>query len=215
MSTSDVRIFDCVSEVLSENLGQTETQSYLQQIRQRYYNKHLPVKKYTSLDSTISNCRSCKEAEEKPVSGWWNWQDCDLLIVTANAYNDNKFSDSIAAFLKFTGFSSAFCGVVHITKCKFSEVQEKNINLCHHYVFDQIDVAKPKVIATIGNQAFNLFKTNQENYSSSIGDSWWWGIYKIYALPSFKNIEDDRWTEIFKRIHKEIYGEISDILDLT
>lgn len=215
MSTADVRIFDCVSEVLSQHLGQSEAQSYLDKIRQNYYNKHLPRIKFQVLDTAISKCRTCKNAQSEPESGWWNWQDCELMIVTSNASSDSKFANSLGKALSTAGFASAFCGCVHVTKCKFEKVSSENIDNCSNYVYDQIDVAKPQAIAVVGAAAFELFRTDQHNYTSAVGTSWYFGVYKIFCWPLLHTIEEDpSWISLMKETYQYIYGNNEDVINI-
>lgn len=214
MSTADVRIFDCVEEVLSSHLGQADSQSYLNEIRRLYYSKHLKNLPYRVVEEAISNCRTCTDASSAPTVGWWNWQDCDLLIVTSNTFNDERFSSELGGLLKDAGFSSAFCGAIGVTKCSFGKIQPGNIENCKNYVYEQIDIAKPKAIAILGADAYQLFKISDMNYTASIGQSWFWGIYKIFSLPSSRDFEDVRWNQILSRSHDFIYGQYDEILDV-
>ena len=166
------------------------------------------------MDSAIQNCRTCDNAESAPVSGWWNWQDCDFLIISTNAYVDEHYAKTLGTLLKAAGFSSAFCGVTHVTKCGFPVIDKVNIDNCARYVYDQIDLARPKAIGILGATPFDLFRTNQKNYSSSIGSSWWWGVYKMFALPSSKSFEEEQWLPILTEAHDYIYGPTMSMLDI-
>lgn len=209
MSQADIRIFDCVSDSLAKNLPESEAQAILVEIREKYYSKHLPEIHFQKLQSGIESCRTCPEATSPPVVGWWNWQDCDLLIVSANPYSAN--SGPLGQALAQSGFASAFCGAIHVTKCNFSSIEQSNIDNCRGYLYDQVDVAKPKAIAVTGAVAFDCFSDGTRKYKESIGTSWWAGLHKVYCLPLLKDIEDPAWTNILKDAYKFIYGSLEDV----
>jgi uracil-DNA glycosylase len=213
MPTSDSRIFDSTYEVLLNHLGESEAQSYLTEIANSYRDKFLRKPDVDALAQAISACRACENVSALPVLGWWNWHDCDLLIVSSNPYFDERFIAELSANLKQSRFSSAFCGVIHATKCKFKEINDVNVSNCSSWLHDQIDVARPKVIAPLGAQAFEFFRTDQKNYTAAIGTSWWWGIYKIHCLPSSRDFLDPKWKLTFDDIYQHIYGLGFDVIE--
>jgi uracil-DNA glycosylase len=213
MPTSDSRIFECTYDTLVSRLGESEAQSCLSEIASSYREKFLRKPDVDALASAISACRACEAVSALPVLGWWNWHDCDLLIVSSNPYTDERFIKDLGVLLKNSKFSSAFCGVIHATKCKFKEIEDVNVQNCSSWLHDQIDVSRPKVIAPLGAQAFEYFRTNQKNYTSAIGSSWWWGIYKIFCLPSARDFQDPKWKLIFDDIYQHIYGIGFDVIE--
>ena len=215
MPTSDSRIFECVHDELTKRLGESETQGCLSSIAHDYAENHLRKPNVDALAVAIEQCRTCKNATNKPKLGWWNWHDCDLLIVSSNSYEDERFVSELGRLLKESKFSSAFCGVIHATKCDFKEIESVNVQNCSSWLYDQIDVSRPKIIAPLGAQAFEFFKTNQNNFSSAVGSSWWWGIYKIYCLPPAKDFSDPKWKIILDDIYENIYGISFDTLDIS
>lgn len=215
MPASDIRITESLHKVLVKRLGETEAQAALSEVVADYLDNHTLVPNVNRLHDAISACRSCDNAKAAPQHGWWNWQSGDLILVTSNVYTDDRYTGALGMMLKQTKFSSAFVGGINVTKCSFESVTTENVKNCSHWLYDQIDIARPKVIAPIGAQAFEFFKTNQKNYTSAIGTSWWWGIYKIYALPSFKDLGEESWLEIFSNIYNYIYGSQIDVIDAT
>lgn len=212
MSHVDSQIYEIFQEVLTDELGITHAQKISQTVRTEYYERHRKAINFTSLSSAISNCRTCPEAKSAPEAGWWNWQDCDLLIVHSNSYHNQKYANSIGQHLSDSGFSSAFCGAIGLTKCSFEDITFQNIQNCTGWLFDQIQLSQPKAIAIIGSAAYDIFKTSELNYTNSINSSWWYGLYKVYALPSFSDLEDSRWKQSFDEIHNFIYGNDSDVV---
>lgn len=215
MPTSDIRIFESVHEVLEAKLGTSEAQSCLTSIAREYKVKFLRKPDVEALADAISRCRACENAETLPRLGWWNWHDCDLLIVSSNSYSDERFVSELGSTLKRARFSSAFCGVIHATKCSFKEVSDQNVLNCSSWLYDQIDAARPKVIALIGAQSFEFFRTDHKNYTSAVGSSWWWGTYKVYCLPPSKDFDDPKWSIILDEIYQHIYGISFDVIDKT
>lgn len=209
MRTSDIKVMSVVADVLEAELGITHAQACVNQIRHKYYKEELYVPNPDTLVRAIQSNRTCIDNRPTKDVGWWNWLDSDLLLVSANLDRDQRYSSQLGQLFKQANFSSAFVGCISAAKCNAEELHG-----CERYVYDQVDISRPMAIAVTGKDAFSLFQTNQKNYTSSIGTSWWWGLYKIYCLPLLKDIEDGQWSAILSEIHNFVYGTTYDTIDI-
>lgn len=219
VSTADVRIYECFADTLAQRYGQSEVAEILNSARHTYYDEYLIKHTPDVLNESINQCRACTDVCSVPSAGWWNHNDPDFLIVASNSHKDTYWINVIGGLLKTTGFSSAFCGVVHLTKCDTKDkVSDQMIENCYPFVYQQIDASKPRCIAIVGAPAFELFRTNQNNYKEAIGSSWWWGLYKIYCLPPVKEFTDNPTAviNVLKQCYAHTYGiSGSDLITLA
>lgn len=209
VSVADVRLYECLADTLEQRYGQTEIAEILSSVRSKYYDDFLVKFNGDSVEQSISQCRACDNITNVPVAGWWNYQNPDLLIVASNSYADRYWIQSIASHLKAVGFSSAFCGVIHTTKCEVPKIEEQNRTNCIPFAYQQIDSSRPRALAVVGAQAFDLFRTHQSNYKESIGTSWWWGLYKVYCLPPVKEFHQQTsevTLSMLQQCYEHIYG---------
>ncbi len=209
VSVQDVRLYEVLADTLSQRYGQTEIAEILSSVKTKYLDDYLPKYSPDVVNDSILSCRACDNVSSGPATGWWNHTNPDLLIVASNTHNDSYWMASIGGYLKAVGFSSAFVGAIHITKCGLAKIETDNINNCYPFTYQQIDLCRPRAIVVVGAPAFDLFRTNQGGYKEAIGSSWWWGLYKVYCLPpvkDFHNESSDLTYSLLQQAYQHIYG---------
>lgn len=216
-STGEERLLEVVENVLAEEYPQSVVASLLDRFRNEYATRHVRPLHYSQVSSSVDACRTCPEAQSTPYYGKWNTVDPDIVFILDNIQSDYKYFGEILPMLKAAGISSSFFGLLAVTKCQFNKVSDDNRGNCSHYLYDQIAAARPRAIIISSASSFDLFVTNQKNYTQSVGTSWWWGMYKVFCIPPLARLEEsnrESYFNVISDVANFVYGLNPDILAL-
>ncbi|MDD2906842.1 MAG: uracil-DNA glycosylase [Sulfurimonas sp.] len=135
------------------------------------------------LNTNIRSCHLCdlSKARTQSMSGYGN-QNADLMLIDFSVSQtqdeqNNHYSGRSGETLKnmienvlLLRLEDVF--ITHAIKCKplkSNLPSSSEWNSCKNYIFSQIDFIKPKVIVTLGNEAYAKLNSDEENFESVRG----------------------------------------------
>lgn len=136
-----------------------------------------------SLHVSISSCHLCdlSKSRRQSMSGYGN-ADAELMIVDSIVSSSEDDSASYYAGRAGASLRKMVENVLelsiddvfltHAVKCKplgSNKPSESELNSCKPYLYKQIEVIKPKVIVTLGEEAYNIFSQTKEEFNSVRG----------------------------------------------
>lgn len=209
-STGEERLFQIVEDVLTRHLHQSDAASYLDEIKQKYLEQHFRKVSTQGLSRHIAACRTCDSPTSLPNEGKWNLVDPDILMIVDNVDRYKENISALIPLLKSAGISSSFFGLTGLVKCTFQKYSQDHINNCSSYIYDQLDSIRPKAVIVSSKSTFELFQTQQKNFTAAINTSWWWGVYKIFCLDSLGKYDPEimgpQYLDVFRSVHAFVYG---------
>jgi hypothetical protein len=218
VSTPEFRFAQVVDTVLSKKLIGSDAAALMSEICNEYRSQHYAPPSAAAVSKSIDMCRTCDSALSNPSPGIWNYQDSDVLFVVSNISDVKDKIPIFGTLLKNAGFNSAFCGMVGLTKCAFKAVSNTNIEACSSFVYDQVNVSRPKAIVVLGADPYKLFAVNESNHKSVVGSSWWYGTYKIFSGHSLglldNRVDTAEYIDLIKSVYKFTYGNQPEIISL-
>ncbi|WP_434658783.1 uracil-DNA glycosylase [Sulfurimonas sp. NW9] len=145
-----------------------------------------------ALSQNISSCHLCdlSKSRTQSMSGYGN-QNASLFIIDfsvsqaqdrANAYYTGRSGETLKNMIeKVVHLSIEDVFITHAVKCKplqSNKPSASEFNSCKNYLFSQLDFIKPKVIVTLGEDAYTHLTgdVNFENVRGHVID------YKEYKL---------------------------------
>ena len=136
-----------------------------------------------SLHVSISSCHLCdlSKSRKQGMSGYGN-ADADLMIVDSIVSSSEDDSSSYYAGRAGASLRKMVENVLelsiddvfltHAVKCKplgSNKPSESEFNSCKPYLYKQIEIIQPKVIVTLGEEAYNIFSQTKEEFNSVRG----------------------------------------------
>lgn len=136
-----------------------------------------------SLHVSISSCHLCdlSKSRKQSMSGYGN-ADADLMIVDSIVSSSEDDSSSYYAGRAGASLRKMVENVLelsiddvfltHAVKCKplgSNKPSESEFNSCKPYLYKQIEIIQPKVIVTLGEEAYNIFSQTKEEFNSVRG----------------------------------------------
>ncbi|QOP43448.1 uracil-DNA glycosylase [Sulfurimonas sediminis] len=145
-----------------------------------------------ALSQNISSCHLCdlSKSRTQSMSGYGN-QNARLFLIDfsvsqaqdrANAYYTGRSGETLKNMIeKVVHLSIEDVFITHAVKCKplqSNKPSSSEYNSCKNYLFSQLDFIKPKVIVTLGEDAYTHLTgdVNFENVRGHVID------YKEYKL---------------------------------
>ena len=137
-----------------------------------------------SLHVSISSCHLCdlSKSRKQSMSGFGN-PNAQLMIVDsyvsdsddeAGNYFTGRAGDSLRKMIEnVLGLNINEIYLTHAVKCKplgANKPSDSEYNSCNPYLFKQIALIKPKVIVTLGEDAYNCFAQIKEDFNKVRGD---------------------------------------------
>lgn len=164
---------------------------------------------YTSLERTIHSCHLCdlSKSRTQSMSGYGSNTPkivfLDAFVSSAvdesNDYYVGKsgmmLKDMIEKVLKLT-INDVY--ITHAVKCKpfgFQQPSSSECNSCSPYLDKQLELLSPKIIVTLGEEAYRLLTHDESGYEHLIGQFIPYGTSTIIPImhptflirnPSFK-----------------------------
>ncbi|WP_345980939.1 uracil-DNA glycosylase [Sulfurimonas sp. HSL3-2] len=136
-----------------------------------------------SLHRVISSCHLCdlSKSRKQSMSGYGSG-NADLMIVDSIVSSSEDDSASYYAGRAGTSLRKMIENVLelsiddvfltHAVKCKplgSNKPSESELNSCKPYLYKQIEIVQPKVIVTLGEEAYNIFSQTKEEFNSVRG----------------------------------------------
>lgn len=148
------------------------------------------------LSQTISTCHLCdlSKSRNKSMSGYGN-ESADLMIVdfsvslsddSQNSYYTGRSGESLKNMIEnVLELKTSDVYFTHAVKCKtlnsnFPSLSEWDS--CKSYLFSQIEFVKPKLIVTLGNDAYYKVTGEHENFENVRGHVIDFKKYKLIPI---------------------------------
>jgi DNA polymerase len=155
----------------------------------------------TDLEKSLSTCHLCdlSKSRTQTMNGYGN-QNAEIMIIdysvsTVQDSTNSYFSGRSAEILKNmvenvlkVDISDIF--YTHAVKCKplnTNQPSSSEWNSCKSYLFSQIEFIKPKVIITLGADAYNRVTSDEESFENIRGHLIEFKNYKLVPIyhPNF------------------------------
>ena len=162
---------------------------------------HTKPKTLNELSKNISTCHLCdlSKSRKQSMSGYGN-PDADLMIVdfsvslnedTNNAYYGGRSGESLTNMIeKVIGLSVDDVYFTHAIKCKplnSNKPSASEWDSCKSHLFSQIEFIKPKIIVTLGEEAYCKLTNEDKDFQSVRGHVIDFKQYKLIPIfhPQF------------------------------
>ena len=153
----------------------------------------------SSLDELASNIATChlcdlSKSRTQSMSGFGN-NNADLMIVdytvsqtqdTANNYYSGRAGETLKNMIEkvlLLNVENIF--LTHCVKCKplnSNKPSPSECNSCKNYLHTQIEFIKPKLIVTLGEDAYNYLTGNLDNFENVRGHVINFQEYKLIPI---------------------------------
>lgn len=216
LSYSDSDVLGELYKVLETSLGHgPEFQLALDEIRIKIAQSHRrpELKNLWAASSTCTKCGpSLKGSAELPR---WNNTNPDLVLVNETSWVSDDALGVLLPAMKGAGFDSTRVGLTYINRCPLKHQGATEVANCLPYLFSELSILQPKVIAPIGSLAIGTFLGPGKKAVEVTGDVFWVGIYPVIPIVSpgylFKAKKSageilDTYTEVFTKIYQFCYG---------
>lgn len=164
-------------------------------------NTHETPKTLNELAQNISTCHLCdlSKSRKQSMSGYGN-PNADLMIVdfsvSMNEDNNNSYyvgrsGESLTNMIeKVIGLKTQNVYFTHAVKCKplnSNIPSDSEWDSCKSYLFSQIEFVKPKIIVTLGEEAYFKLTNEDEDFQSVRGHVIDFKKYKLIPIyhPQF------------------------------
>lgn len=162
---------------------------------------HEEPKTLDELSRNISSCHLCdlSKSRQQSMSGYGN-SNADLMVVdfnvsmsedTNNEYYSGRSGESLTNMIeKVIGIKTADVYFTHAIKCKplnSNMPSASEWDSCKSYLFTQIEFVKPKVIVTLGEDAYFKLTSEDRDFQSVRGHVIDFKKYKLIPIyhPQF------------------------------
>jgi len=153
------------------------------------------------LQEIISQCHLCdlSKSRQQSMSGLGNL-NADLMIIDAyvsvsedasNSYYAGKSGESLVKMIEnVLGRKKEDVYITHAVKCKplgTNTPSKSEFNSCKPYLYKQIEMIRPKVIMTLGEEAYHLISGDDTPFEQVRGQKINFGDYVIVPIfhPQF------------------------------
>jgi len=135
------------------------------------------------LASNISSCHLCdlSKSRKQSMSGYGN-ANADIMFIdysvsqtqdNTNSYYSGRSGEILKNMIeKVLAYSLEDVYITHCVKCKplgSNKPSRSEFDSCSSYLFSQIDFIKPKVIVTLGDEAYSHLTQDRDNFQNVRG----------------------------------------------
>lgn len=153
-------------------------------------------KNIEALKQSISNCFLCdlSKSRRQSMSGFGN-QNASLMIVDysvslsdndSNSYYTGRSGEMLRAMIeKVLELSVDDVFITHAVKCKTLNQKEPTASewdSCKNYLFAQIELIQPKMIITLGKEAYAKISGDEKNFHNARGHIIDYKNYKLVPI---------------------------------
>lgn len=216
----ETQMYDKLSFLLGKYLNPADVTVILGEIRDSFFSGFTKISP-DEFYSVVKNCRKCPEGivQYPPQASVWNTTDPDLMIVVDSPVVLNQYGNTIASHLKAAGFTSSRCNLTFLARCSLINSKDPGeaIKNCMPYLHTEMALLSPKVIVTLGLNAYSVVTGAKNDILREIkGDIFWFGPFAILPESSYgssyrsqKKTEEEinqYYIAAFKKAHSFIYG---------
>ena len=148
------------------------------------------------LSQNISTCHLCdlSKSRTQSMSGYGN-QNADLMIIdydvsqtqySSNSYYSGRSGETLKNMIeKVLNLNINDVFLTHAIKCKTlksNKPSPSEWNSCKPYLFSQIEFIQPKVVVTLGNEAYNKVTEDDDNFENVRGHVIDFKNYKLIPI---------------------------------
>jgi len=159
-------------------------------------NNHEKAKNLDELEQDISSCHLCDLSKSRTQSmlGFGN-KNADLMFIdfsvslsddNTNSYYSGRSGDTLKNMIeKVLGLSINDVFYTHAIKCKplnSNVPSDSEFDSCKNYMYSQIKFVKPKVIVTLGEEAYAKVTSENDNFTSVRGHVIDFKEYKLIPI---------------------------------
>ncbi len=162
-------------------------------------NENKSYEKPNSLDElshNISTCHLCdlSKSRTQSMSGYGN-QNADLMIIdydisqtqdATNSYYSGRSGETLKKMIEnVLHLNVEDVYLTHAIKCKplkSNKPSPSEWNSCKAYLFSQIEFIQPKVVVTLGNEAYNCVTEDNDNFDNVRGHVIDFKKYKLVPI---------------------------------
>ena len=170
--------------------------SYTDSFSLNHKNTHDKASSMEELNLDITNCHLCDLSKSRTQSMFgYGKQNADLMIIdfsvslsddNANSYYNGRSGEILQKMIEnVLDLNIKDIYLTHAVKCKplnSNIPSESEYNSCKNYLFTQIEFIKPKVIITLGKEAYAKVTSENENFSSVRGHVIDFKNYKLVPI---------------------------------
>lgn len=212
----DVQILEKMYELLPKYLNPADVSYLISQIRADIYSS-FKIPATSQLHRVITNCTKCSdEFSVDPQTPKWNVVDPDLVIVALNPSSISNYGKTLIKGLTSAGFKSDRCCLTYVTRCPVGIPSKMCLQKCVSYLHTEIHALNPKLIVTLGLDAYVAISGDAASKQKDIlGKIKWFGLYPILQQYSLGYVEnqvkknpgsDDSFINIFQQAYRFIYS---------
>ena len=148
------------------------------------------------LSQNIFTCHLCdlSKSRTQSMSGYGN-PNADLMIIdydisqtqdASNSYYSGRSGETLKNMIEnVLGLSIDDVYLTHAIKCKplkSNRPSPSEWNSCKPYLFSQIEFIQPKVVVTLGNEAYNKVTEDDDNFDNVRGHVIDFKDYKLVPI---------------------------------
>ena len=148
------------------------------------------------LSQNISTCFLCdlSKSRRQSMGGYGN-PNADLMIIdydvsqtqdSTNTYYAGRSGETLKKMIEnVVKLSVEDIYLTHSVKCKplkSNRPSPSEWNSCKTYLFSQIEFIKPKVVVTLGNEAYNMLTEDNDNFENVRGHVIDFKEYKLVPI---------------------------------
>ena len=155
--------------------------------------------KPNSLDELAKNISTCflcdlSKSRRQSMIGYGN-SNADLMIIdydvsqaqdSTNTYYSGRSGETLKNMIEnVVNLSVDDIYLTHCVKCKplkSNRPSPSEWNSCKTYLFSQIEFIKPKVVVTLGNEAYNMLTEDNDNFDNVRGHVIDFKEYKLIPI---------------------------------
>lgn len=153
-------------------------------------------KSLNELSQNISTCHLCdlSKSRTQSMSGYGN-PNADLMIIdydisqtqdSSNTYYSGRSGETLRNMIEnVLNLNVNDVYLTHAIKCKTlksNRPSPSEWNSCKSYLFSQIEFIKPKVVVTLGNEAYNKLTEDEDNFENVRGHVIDFKNYKLVPI---------------------------------
>jgi len=162
-------------------------------------NEKNSYEKANSLDALCKNIATChlcdlSKSRTQSMSGYGN-PNADVMIIdyqvsqtqdTSNSYYSGRSGETLKNMIENVLMLSVNdVYVTHAIKCKTlksNKPSPSEWNSCKSYLFSQVEFIKPKIVVTLGNEAYHTFTEDKDNFENVRGHVIEFKNYKLIPI---------------------------------
>jgi len=149
-----------------------------------------------ALHAMVQNCHLCDLSKSRcqSMAGWGN-PNADLMFVDtmvtmaedeSNQFYSGRSGNSLMKMIEnVIGLSTDDVYFTHAVKCKplgTNKPSSSEWNSCKPYLFKQIELVAPKIVVTLGEDAYQLLSGDTTDFEQVRGQSINFGTFSIIPL---------------------------------